>query len=121
MQLLRVPLRVAVRTALRTAMRDNVAVTRAMPASSETDNRQVEITAAPLIHSKAPDYYASASPSSTTGAPAQDPTIVVRETGPGEVAAGEERAHVAAELQSATEAYEATNEELKAATKKPPR
>ena len=41
--------------------------------------------------------------------------IVVRETGPGEIAAGEERRLLRLELQSATEAYEATNEELKAA------
>ena len=114
LQLLRVPLRVPVRTALRTAMRDNIAVTVQSPLN-ETGNRQIEIIAAPLMQSKAPDYYRVSFAMPSSGAPSLQSAIVVRETGGNEIAAGEERRLLRLELESATEAYEATNEELKAA------
>jgi two-component system CheB/CheR fusion protein len=113
--LLRTPLRLPVRTALRNAMRDNTAVSVKCPLY-ETGNRQVEITAAPLIHSRAPDYYRvsfAASGSAAGSTPGSE--IGVRETSTTELAVGEERRLLRLELESATEAYEATNEELKAA------
>jgi two-component system CheB/CheR fusion protein len=111
-QLLRGPLRVPARTAIRTAVRDNVMVSIQAPIS-DTGNEVVEITAAPLILSKSPEFYRvcfamlrdSQSPSGE---------VVVHEPAPGDAAAGEERRLLRLELQSATEAYEATNEELKA-------
>jgi two-component system CheB/CheR fusion protein len=114
LQLLRVPLRVPVRTALRTAVRDNVAVCVQCPIG-DAGSRQVEITAAPLMHSRAPDYFRVSFAAPSTGAPPFDSAIAVRETAGSEIAAGEERRLLRLELQSATEAYEATNEELKAA------
>ena len=114
LQLLRVPLRVPVRTVLRTAVRDNTTVSVQCPLN-EAGNRMVEITAAPLISSKAPDYYRVSFTASATGAPTLVSEIVVREISGHEIAAGEERRLLRMELQSATEAYEATNEELKAA------
>jgi two-component system, chemotaxis family, CheB/CheR fusion protein len=114
LQLLRVPLRIPARTVLRTAMRDNVTVAVQCPLN-ETGSRQVEIIAAPLIHSKAPDYFRVSFAVPSVAAPSMDSSIVVRETGGSEIAAGEERRLLRLELQSTTEAYEATNEELKAA------
>jgi two-component system CheB/CheR fusion protein len=114
LQLLRVSLRVPVRTALRTAMRDNVTVS-VRTSIDEADTRNVEITAAPLISSKAPDYYRVSFAVASAGAPTLASEIVVREVAPGEATSGEERRLLRLELQSATEAYEATNEELKAA------
>ncbi|HEU5135868.1 MAG TPA: chemotaxis protein CheB [Steroidobacteraceae bacterium] len=114
LQLLRTPLRVPVRTALRAAMRDNTAVTVQVP-GNETGRREVDITAAPLIHSKAPDYYRVSFSPPASGTLMSQSEIVVRDTSGNDAAAGEERRLLRLELQSATEAYEATNEELKAA------
>ena len=68
LQLLRAPLRAPARAALRTAMRDNITVTVQSPLN-ETGSRQVEIIAAPLISSKAPDYYRVSFAVPSTGAP----------------------------------------------------
>jgi two-component system CheB/CheR fusion protein len=114
LQLLRVALRVPVRTALRTAARDNASVS-VQCALGETGNRIVEITAAPLISTKVPDYYRVSFSTPATDAPSMRSEIVVHEAAPLDLASREERHLLRLELQSATEAYEATNEELKAA------
>jgi two-component system CheB/CheR fusion protein len=114
LQLLRLPLRLPVRTALRTAMRDNATVS-VQCQIGDTGNRAVEVTAAPLIHSKAPDYYRVSFTALSSGAKSAPTEIVVHETDPNEVGAGEDRRLLRLELESATEAYEATNEGLKAA------
>ena len=113
MQLLKVPLRIPVRTALHTAMRDNVTVV-VRAAADDAGTRLVEVTAAPLINTKSPDYYRVSFSALRDGAPDGD-VVTIRDPGPADTIAGEERRLLRLELQSATEAYEATNEELKAA------
>lgn len=114
MLLLRPPLRGPVRAALRAATRDNMTVV-VRAAAEEPGSFLPEVTIAPLINNKTPDYFrVSFAPGAKT-APASGTEILVRETGPEDAAAGEEHRLLRLELQSATEAYEATNEELKAA------
>ena len=82
----------------------------------EAGSRAIEITAAPLISSKAPDYYRVSFARVRDGrAIACPPRSWCARPPADEIAAGEERRLLRLELQSATEAYEATNEELKAA------
>jgi two-component system, chemotaxis family, CheB/CheR fusion protein len=113
MQLVRPPLRLAVRTALRTAMRENRSANSQSTTPGSADAPVVEITAAPVIEGKSPEYFLvsfRAFDNATSDGREADPPQILRDP-----ASMDEVRMLRLELQNTTEAFEATNEELKAA------
>ncbi len=123
MQLVRPQLRLAVRTALRTAVRENDAAVSRTPASeadSDEGGQYVEVTAAPVIEGKAPEYFLVSfrviDEQAPRGVPQSEAVIErFRQSLARDPSQSDEVRMLRLELQNTTEAFEATNEELKAA------
>ena len=119
LDMVRTSLRPAVRNALRAAIADKQPVT--VEAQSGSEVGKVSITAAPLRHSRPPEYFrvsfvpvgaAGAASSVDESAPGSRATIVERRIS--DSALEEEVRMLRRELQASVESFEASNEELKA-------
>src|SRR5581483_8132407 len=108
------------RPVVRTALREAIGERRTIVMQSQTDAGRVVVTAAPLRHSRPPDYFRVSFESSTGASPqpeqrashlpARAPTPPHESTSLLE----EEVRVLRRELQATVESFEATNEELKA-------
>jgi two-component system CheB/CheR fusion protein len=118
MQLVRQPLRLAVRTALRAATRENKRSVAQTPAEGY-QGPQVEVTAAPVIEGKTPEYFLVSfrTLAEDTGHQERDQQAADRlgNSLPRDPTNIDEVRMLRLELQNTTEAFEAANEELKAA------
>ncbi len=119
MQLVRQPFRLAVRTALRAAMRENQRATAQTPPADGYTGPQVEVTAAPVIEGKSPEYFLVSFRAlvEDTGDQERDQQAAerLRNSLARDPAHIDEVRMLRLELQNTTEAFEAANEELKAA------
>ncbi len=118
MQLVRQPLRLAVRTALRAATRENQRSVAQTPAEGY-EGPQIEVTAAPVIEGKTPEYFLVSFRvlAADTENQERDQQAVeqLRSSMAHDPAHIDEVRMLRLELQNTTEAFEAANEELKAA------
>jgi two-component system, chemotaxis family, CheB/CheR fusion protein len=118
MQLVRQPLRLTVRTALRAATRENQRSVAQTPAEGY-EGPQIEVTAAPVIEGKTPEYFlvsfrvmAADTENQERDEQAADHLRTSLARDPANI---DEVRMLRLELQNTTEAFEAANEELKAA------
>ncbi len=119
MQLVRQPLRLAVRGALRAAIRENRPTVAQTPPADGYDGAQVEVTAAPVIDGRSPEYFLVSfrTLNDEVQLPLHEDDMgatarLASTRDPGSV---DEVRMLRLELQNTTEAFEAANEELKAA------
>jgi two-component system CheB/CheR fusion protein len=119
MQLVRQELRLAVRTALRAAVRENQRATAQTSPADGYAGPQVEVTAAPVIEGRSPEYFLVSFRALATAAADQErdqqAAGQLRSSLARDPASTDEVRMLRLELQNITEAFEANNEELKAA------
>jgi two-component system, chemotaxis family, CheB/CheR fusion protein len=116
--------RPALRPTVRKALRDAIAVRRvfSMEVQTETDEGSLWVTAAPLQHSRPPDYFRVSFQRAPAAKPSDKPPPLGTQSSDGTQSASpgldsaleEEVCILRRELQASVEAFEATNEELKA-------